>query len=138
MRKNILDGPANPGSTVLFKATRALISLSTTIMSEKKQDFTGLPSSVELIGHHPPFSHKRTKVLVIGLCLGALGVGGFVFQTLAVHDPSVHVSNQLCPQVKPVTPVKHSAIWDILVKRSASDKYKEHTIEWLSGAVRIR
>ena len=126
------------GWTVLCKATRALVSFSPTIMSEKKQDFAGLPSSVELIRHHPPFSHKRTKVLVIGLCLGALGVGGFFFRTLAFRDPSVHVSNQLCPQAKPVAPVKHSAIWDTLVKRSASDQYKEHAIEWLSGAVRIR
>ena len=84
------------GWTVPQKATRALVSFSATIMFEK-QDFTGLPSSVELIRYHPPFSHKRTKVLVIGLCLSALEVGGFVFQILAVRDPSVHVSNQLCP-----------------------------------------
>ena len=61
-------------------------------MSEK-QDFAGLPSSVEFIRHHPPFSHKRTDVLVIELCLGALGVGGFA-KKLAFRDPSVYVSNQ--------------------------------------------
>ena len=79
--------------TVPRKATRALVSFSATIMSEK-QDFASLPSSVELIRHHPPFSHKRTKILVIELCLGALGVGGFVFQALASRDPSVYGSNQ--------------------------------------------
>ena len=106
-------------------------------MSEKKQH-SGLPSSVQLARPHPPFSYKRTKALVIGLCLSALGGGAFVLRTLVVQESPGHVANRLCPQAKPITPVKHSAIWDTLVKRSTSDEYKEHAIEWLSGAVRVR
>lgn len=112
-------------------------SLATITMSEK-QDSAGLPSSFKPIRSHPPFNYKHTKALVIGLCLGALGVGGFFLRIFDVQEASVQVANELCPQVKPIIPVEHVAIWDALVNRSASDEYKVRTIERLSGAVRIR
>lgn len=106
-------------------------------MPEKKLDRAGLPTSVGLVGPRPLFSYNRTRALVIGLCIGALGLGSFVLQTLVVQELPAHVANGLCPQAKPVAPIKNSAIWDALAKRSTSDEYKERAIEWLSGAVRI-
>ena len=103
-------------------------------MSEKKRD----PSSLELAKPHPPPIYRRTKALAIGICLGVLGVGGFFSKTFAVQESPIQVAHRLCPQVKPITPVKHSAIWDALVERSASDEHKERTIQWLSEAVQIR
>jgi hypothetical protein len=111
-------------------------------MSEKKQGFAGLPTSVELVSLNRPSGCKRTKTLIIGLCLGALGAGGFalrmVASKLAVPVLPVQVATALCPQAKPVAPVKHSAIWDRLTERSATDEHKEHAIKWLVGAVRIQ
>ena len=113
-------------------------------MSEKGWNFADqqavvrLPSSTELVATHPPVGYKRTKAFIIGLCLGVLGMGGFVLRALAFGKSPVLVADGLCPQAKPITPVKHSAIWDTLVKRPASDEQKKRTIEWLSGAVRIR
>jgi len=111
-------------------------------MSEKKQDFVGLPTNVELIGSDRSQRCKRTRGLVVGLCLGALGMGGFVLRTIApkfaAPEPSVYVGNALCPQAKPMTPIKHSAIWDTLVGKPATEEYKTRAIEWLSGAVRVR
>lgn len=111
-------------------------------MSEKKQDLAGLPTSVALVRHDRPSRYKRTRALVIGLCLGALGTGAFVLRTiaptLAVPELSVQVTSTLCPQVKPITPLKHSSIWKSLLEKSATDEYKAHAIELLSGAVRIR
>jgi len=108
-------------------------------MSEKKQILIGLPTSVELVR---PSRYKRTKVLVVGLCLGALGAGGFILRTigptLAAPKSLVQVATAKCPQTKPVTPIKHSAIWESIVEKSATDEHRARTIEWLSGAVRIR
>jgi len=111
-------------------------------MSEKKPDFAGLPTSVELAKFDQPPRCKRTKALVIGLCLGALGTGGFVLRNIAPTPAtpglSVQVANALCPQAKPITPIKHSAIWDDLMGKSATDEHKARAIEWLSGAVRVQ
>ena len=111
------------------------------IMSEKGFASLARPPSVEL----SKFNRRhyiRTKSLVIGLSLGALGAGSLVLRTafpaLLAPWSSAQVANGLCPQAKPITPVKHSAVWDSLVEMSASDKYKERTVEWLSGAVKIR
>jgi len=105
----------------------------------KKQDFAGLPTSVEAVRLERPSRSKRTKALVIGLCLGVLGTGGFVLQTgapaFAVSKPS---ATALCPQPKPIAPIKHSAIWEGLVEKSTTAEYKTRAIEWLSGAVRIQ
>ena len=104
-------------------------------MSDKKQDFSDLPMSVEL---GSPSRSKRTKALAIGLCLGLLGTGGFVLQSIA---PGFAVSKPhptaLCPQVNPIIPTKHSAIWKSFVERTTTDEYKAHAIEWLGGAVRV-
>jgi len=112
-------------------------------MSEKKRDFSRLPTSVEQgVRHDRSPRYQRTRTLVVGLCLCALGMGSFVLRTvtpeLAAPELSVNVREGLCPQVKPMTPVKHSAIWDKLVEKSATEEYKARAIEWLSGAVRIR
>lgn len=112
-------------------------------MSEKKPDFSGLPTSVEQrFGHHQSPRCKRMRTLVVGLCLCALGIGGFVLRTVTPELPapelSTNVGGGLCPQVKPMTPAKHSAIWDELVEKSATEEYKARAIEWLSGAVGIR
>ena len=105
----------------------------------KKQDFAGLPTSAEVVGLNKPSRSKRAKAFVIGLCLGVLGTGGFVLQTgtptFAVSKPS---ATALCPQSKPIVPIKHSAIWEGLVKESTTDEYKTRAIEWLSGAVRVQ
>jgi len=109
-------------------------------MSDKKQDFTGLPTSVKHVELGSPSRCKRTKALAIGLCLGLLGTGGFVLRTIAPkfavskphHDPAA-----LCPQVKPITPTKHSAIWESFVEKTTTDEYKTRAIEWLGGAVRV-
>lgn len=118
------------------------LSQTTTAMSEKKQDFTGLPTAVELVGPNRSPRCKRTKTFAIGLCLGVLGMGGFVLRTiipkLATPESFVRAENALCPQAKPMTPVKHSAIWDGLMERSTTDGHKARAIEWLSGAVRVR
>ena len=104
-------------------------------MSDKKQYFAGLPTSVKL---GSPSRCKRTKVLAIGLCLGLLGTGGYVGRTIA---PGFSVSKPhptaLCPQVNPITPTKHSAIWESFVERTTTDEYKTRAIEWLGRAVRI-
>ena len=111
-------------------------------MSEKKQGLAGLPTTVKPVG--PARSHrcKRTKALVVGLCLGALGMGGFVLRTvlpkLATPEPPAQVGQALCPQVKPMIPIKNLAIWDRLVEESTTDEHKARVIEWLSGAVRVR
>lgn len=111
-------------------------------MSGKKSDLAVLPSSVKLTKFNRPPANKRAKTLVIGLCLGALGAGGFILRTilptLPFTESPVRVANGVCPQAKPITPVKHSAIWESLVERSTSDEFKERAIEWLGGAVRIR
>jgi len=113
----------------------------TATMSEKKQYFTGLPTSAELAGLDRPPRCKRTKALAIGLCLGVLGTGGFLSRTnsptLPALELSAQVANTLCPQAKPITPIKHSAIWDSLVGKSATDEHEARAIEWLSGAVRV-
>ena len=114
------------------------VSPDNAIMSGEKWDSVGLPSGFELVRPHPPFSYKHTKALIFGLCLGALAAGVFFLQTLTVQESSAQVVNELCPQVKPIIPVEHFAIWDSLVERGASDEYKKRTIERLSGAVRIR
>ena len=110
-------------------------------MSEKEQGFAGLPTAVEFARLNRSPRCKRTKALVVGLCLGALGMGGFVLQTIApkfaTTEPSVQVENALCPQAKPMTPIKHSEIWNTLVEKSTTDEHKAQAIEWLSGAVRI-
>jgi len=107
-------------------------------MSDKKQDFTGLPTSVEPIKLGSPSRSKRIKALVVGLCLGLLGTGGFVLQSIA---PGFAVSKPhptaLCPQVNPIAPAKHPAIWESLVERFTTDEYKTRAIEWLGGAVRV-
>jgi hypothetical protein len=94
-------------------------------MSEKKRDFVGLPTSVELVRLGWPSRCKRTKTFIIGLCYGALGAGGYVLQMIApkLAAPAlpVQAATALCPQAKPITPVKHKA----------------RTIEWLSGAVGV-
>jgi len=104
-------------------------------MSDKKQYFAGLPTSVELSS---PSRRKRTKALAIGLCLGLLGTGGCVGGTIA---PGLSVSKPhptaLCPQVNPIAPTKHSAIWESFVERTTTDEYKTRAIEWLGGAVRV-
>jgi hypothetical protein len=127
--------------TKSYPHLRAL-SQTTTTMSEKKEDFAGLPTSVELTRLDRSPRCKRTKALVVGLCLGVLGAGGFVLRTiapkLAAPELSVQTATALCPQAKPITPVKHSAIWDRLTERSATDEHKARAIEWLSGAVRVR
>ena len=111
-------------------------------MPEKKQNLAGLPTTVQVSKLDRPCGRKRTKALVIGLCLGALAVGGFVLRTaapsFALLEPSVEAASALCPQVKPITPIKHSAIWESLVEKSATDEHKTRVIERLSGAVRIR
>ena len=111
-------------------------------MSEKKQKFSGLPSTVDPIELDRPPGRKRVTTLVIGLCLGALGAGGFVLRSILPTSPApesyVQVASELCPQAKSTTPVKHSAIWNTLVERSASEEFKERAVEWLGGAVRIR
>ena len=111
-------------------------------MSEKKQNFTGLPTTVQVSNLDRPRGRKRAKALMFGLCLSALAAGGFVLRTAApsfiVLEPSVQATSALCPQVKPITPIKHSAIWESLIEKSATDEHKARTIEWLSGAVRIR
>ena len=107
-------------------------------MSDKKQDFAGLPTSVEPVKLGSPSRSKRIKALVVGLCLGLLGTGGFVLQSIA---PGFAVSKPhptaLCPQVNPIAPAKHPAIWESLVERSTTDEYKTRAIEWLGGAVRV-
>jgi len=107
-------------------------------MSDKKQDFSDLPTSVEPVKLGSPSRSKRTKALAIGLCLGLLGTGGFALRSIA---PKFAVSKPhptaLCPQVKPITPTKHSAIWESFVERSTTDEYKTRAIEWLGGAVRV-
>jgi len=112
-------------------------------MSEKKRDFSHFPTSVEQgLGRDRSPRYKRMRALVVGLCLSALGVGGFVLQTVVPEftapELSVNVRDGLCPQVKPMTPTKHSEIWDKLVEKSTTEEYKTRAIEWLSGAVRIR
>ncbi|KAF9786344.1 carboxypeptidase S [Thelephora terrestris] len=108
-------------------------------MSEKQKGLLSMFDPVKL--DRPP-SRKRVKTLVIGLCLGAVGAAGFalrsIIPTFAVQESSVHVANELCPQARSMTPVKHSAIWNTLVERSASEEFKERAVEWLSGAVKIR
>ena len=109
-------------------------------MSDKKQDFSGLPTSAKHVELGSPSGYKRTRALAIGLCLGLLGTGGFVLRTVAPkfavskshHDPAA-----LCPQVKPITPTKHSAIWESFTEKTTTDEYKTRAIEWLCGAVRI-
>ena len=107
-------------------------------MSDKKQDFTGLPTSVEPIKLGSPSRSKRTKALAIGLCLGLLVTGGLANpgemdgKTVSKPHPTA-----LCPQVKPIAPTKHSAIWESFVERTATDEYKTRAIEWLGGAVRV-
>jgi len=109
-------------------------------MSDKEQYFSGLSTSVEPVKLGSPSRCKRTKALAVGFCLGLLVIGGFVLRSIAPgfavskphHDPGV-----LCPQVKPITPTKHSAIWESFVERTATDEYKTRAIEWLGGAVRI-
>ena len=104
-------------------------------MSDKKQYFSGLPTSAEF---GSPSRCKRIKALAIGLCLGLLGTGGYVGQTIAQGFPvSKPHPTALCPQVNPITPTKHSAIWESFVERSTTDEYKTRAIEWLGGAVRI-
>ena len=121
----------------------SVLSLSkTTIMSEKNQDFAGLPANIELAVPHRPSKPKRTRVFIIGLCLGALGAGGFVLRTIAptvgFPNPFAEVGTaRLCPQAKAVTPIKHSGIWESLLEKSATDEYQARVIEWLGGAVRI-
>jgi len=108
--------------------------------SDKKQNFAGLPTSVEPVQLGSPSRSKRTKALAIGLCLGLLGTGGFVLRSIAPkfagsephHDPAA-----LCPQVKPITPTKHSAIWESFVEKTTTDEYKTRAVEWLGGAVRV-
>ena len=111
-------------------------------MSEKKQNFTSLPTTVQVSNLDRPRGRKRAKALVFGLCLSALAAGGFVLRTatptFTVLEPSVQAASTLCPQVKPITPIKHSAIWESLIEKSATDTHKARVIEWLSGAVRIR
>ena len=107
-------------------------------MSDKKQDFSGLPTSAKHTGLGPPSIRKRTKTLAIGLCLGLLGTGGFFSRTIA---PNFAVSKPhptaLCPQAKSIIPLKHSEVWESLVERSTTDEYKTRAIEWLGGAVRV-
>ena len=112
-------------------------------MSEKKPDLSGLPTSLEQgLRHDRSPRCKRMRTLLVGLCLCALGMGGFVLRTvapeLAAPELSANVRDRLCPQAKPMTPAKHSAIWDKLVEKSATEEYKARAIEWLSGAVRVR
>jgi len=105
-------------------------------MSDKKQDFAGLPTSVEHVKLDSP--SRRTKALAIGLCLGLVGTGGFVLRSIAPgFAASKPHPTALCPQVKPITPTKHSAIWESFVEKSTTDDYKTRAIEWLGGAVRI-
>ena len=111
-------------------------------MPEKKQNLAGLPTTIEVSKLDRPCGHKRTKALVIGLCLGVLAAAGFVLRTatptFTVLEPSVQAASALCPQAKPITPTKHSAIWESLIEKSATDEHKTRAIEWLSGAVRNR
>ena len=112
-------------------------------MSEKIRDLSGLPTSVgKVVRQDRSPRCKRARTLVAGLCFAALGIGGFVLQTttpkIAAPELSVNIGDGLCPQAKPVTPVKHSAIWEGLVENSTTEEYKAHAIEWLSGAVRVR
>jgi len=104
----------------------------------EKRDFAGLPMGVEHVRLDRPPRYKRKMVIVIGLCLGA---GAFISRTIsptfAALELSAQVANTLCPQAKPITPIKHSAIWDSLVGKSATDEPKARAIEWLSGAVRV-
>ena len=107
-------------------------------MSDKKQDFSDLPTGVEPVKLGSPSRSKRTKALAIGLCLGLLGTGGFVLRSIAPgFAASKPHPTTLCPQVKPITPTKRSAIWESFVERSTTDEYKTRAIEWLGGAVRV-
>ena len=110
-------------------------------MSDKKQDFAGLPTAVEPTGPNRSPRCKCTKAVVVGLCLGVLGMGGFILRTivpkLATLEPPAQVENALCPQAKPMTPIKHSEIWNTLAEKSTTNEHKARAIEWLSGAVRI-
>ena len=115
---------------------------TTTIMSEKNQDLAGPPASIEFAVPYRPSKSKRTRAFIIGLCLGALGTGGFVLRTIAptfgFPNPFAEVATErLCPQAKVVTPRKYSEIWENLLEKSATDEYQTRVIEWLSGAVRI-
>ncbi|KAF9786338.1 carboxypeptidase S [Thelephora terrestris] len=111
-------------------------------MSEKRKSLSGLPLMLDPAKLDRSPSRKRVKPLVIGLCLGALGEAGFalrfIIPTSTAQESSVHVANERCPQARSMTPVKHSAIWNTLVERSASEEFKERAVEWLSGAVKIR
>ncbi|HEX3641492.1 MAG TPA: hypothetical protein VHV10_09395 [Ktedonobacteraceae bacterium] len=111
-------------------------------MSKKTRHLSGLPATVNLVRPNHLPSHKRVKTLVIGLWLGALGAGCFILwtiiPTLAAPGLSVQLANQQCPQVKLMTPVQHFGMWNALVERSTFDKFREHAVEWLSGAVRVR
>jgi len=109
-------------------------------MSDKKQNLAGLPTSTEPVKLGSPSRCNRTKALAIGLCLGLLGAGGFVPPAIATklavskphHDPAAP-----CPQVEPIIPTKHSAIWESFLENSTTDEYKTRAIEWLGGAVRV-
>ena len=109
---------------------------------DPEQDSVILPSGVDLANLDRPSRYKRVKALVVGLFLGVLGVGGLalhtIIPTLAFSNPPAQVTNSLCPQAKPITPVKHSAVWNTLVDGSASDNHRDRAIEWLSGAVRVK
>ena len=111
--------------------------------SEKMRDFKAhLPSSADHTRFDQSARRRRVKTLLFGLCLVVLGAGTFVLRTavptLVALRPSVEAMNGLCPQAKPIKPIKHSAIWDTLVDRSASEEYREHAIDLLSEAVKIR
>ena len=108
-------------------------------MSDKKRNFAGLPTSVEPVQLGSPSRCKYyTRAFAIGLCLGLLGTVGFVLRSIALgFAVSKPHPTALCPQVNPITPTKHSAIWESFVERTTTSEYKTRAIEWLGGAVRI-
>ena len=90
-----------------------------------------------------PRSRIATR-LVLGLSLAALSTWAlssrippaqFRVGSLATLSPPF--SSDPCPQPTPITPQKHTLVWEGLLQEAVTEEYKKKATEWLSGSIQI-